>query len=236
MGNSNFKEVVIDKNDLERTSNLLPSYLILMEESKKYNLKLGDLADIRQGCYINRILSNSMPYEFDETRDGEIFKPVEIKNIGETILTGVNYTQVSKKSAKLEKHFLKKGDIVLTVKAANIKAAIVDVDASEKYVASNNLIVISPKNGVAPELILAYLQSDVFNSFVSTNIVAEYVKKLNVEQLKNAPVPLKREEALNSEGLLKFRKLIEAREGIAKNIKGLSERKDEFRDEVSSIF
>jgi len=105
----------------------------------------------------------------------------------------------------LDRNRLEAGDLVVTVKGQNFKAAVAD-KAVEGYVISANLIALKLNGRVNPELVAAYLNSPPGQREIHARAAGGIVKGLNSKGLLEIPVPVPPAE--KQEQLVKYLKLI----------------------------
>jgi type I restriction enzyme M protein len=94
-----------------------------------------------------------------------------------------------KETEALDKNRLEKGDLVVTAKGQNFKAAVAMKDV-EGYVISANLIALKLNGHVDPELVAAYLNNPLGQREINARAAGGIVKGLNCKGLLEIPIPV----------------------------------------------
>lgn len=215
---------------------LLPSACLLDDVAKAYNVKLGDICDIKQGSILTRFVDSIPTSDYDAETDGKLFYPVRGKDIEGMEISRDILPVIAKKDKKIDHFLLKEGDILVTIKSSNIKAGIVSDGEDRDLLASSNCLIVKTKEGFSSEMVLAYLNSDCFKMYVNTNYINKYLKMLTVPFLQNAPISANIEvfELTNNDSVgnnIKYQ-----RNSIKKYKKMLEESKNEYENGIDEIF
>lgn len=145
-------------------------------------------AGIKNGLssyYVNGGLVTTRLVNVKDVQDGKInADKVELVKVKETDALGRNR--------------LEAGDLVITAKGQNFKAAVAGKDV-EGFVISANLIALRLDDRVRPEVVAAYLNSPPGQREINARAAGGIIKGLNAKTLLEIPVPvlpLEKQEAL----------------------------------------
>lgn len=94
-----------------------------------------------------------------------------------------------KETDALDRNRLEVGDLVVTAKGQNFKAAVADKTV-EGYVISANLIALKLNDRVDPELVAAYLNAPAGQREINSRAAGGIVKGLNCKGLLEIPIPV----------------------------------------------
>jgi restriction endonuclease S subunit len=161
-----------------------------IDSGKKKAIKtLGDLGDVKRGL--------SSYY----MRNGEVVVPmVTLKDIqdGRIVSETVDHISV-RKTNLLETSRLAPGDVVITIKGTNFRAAVVDEPAAG-FMISANLIALTLSDQILPEIVAAYLNSPRGQRELEARAGGSAIKGLNTKSLLEVPIPvppIEQQEALS---------------------------------------
>ena len=211
---------------------LIPSFCITNKIFRDYKVRLSDIADVQLGCNTIRFRQDNRDVE--QQKDNEIYL-VSLKDIDDSGINSVIEPTYVKNKEKYHNSRLFPGDIVFPSKGVLFKSGIVDQDEQRELIASSNLHIIRAKDGIMPEFILAYLNSNMFNFYIQNLCSYSYFSAVRVDYLLNAPIAISNKdfEKMHDKtkvGYVKFRKTYK---DLLKQIKYLE---DYQNNEIYEIF
>ena len=153
------------------------------------NKTLGAIATVKQGL--------SSYY----MRDGDEVVPlITLKDVQEGRIVSATVDRVPvKKTDRLDKSRLAIGDVVITIKGTNFRAAVVDESAAG-FIISSNLIALSLSDKILPQVVAAYLNSPMGQRELESRAGGSNIMGLNTKSLLEVPIPippLEQQEALS---------------------------------------
>ena len=118
------------------------------------------------------------------------------------------------------------GDLILSLRGSYIKAAVAD-SSVDGYAISANLIAFTLKEKIKPGIIAAYLNGPIGQRELNKRAGGTTMLSLNLERLKEVPVPLKPIE--EQEKILRFIELSsEYRRNLVKELELWNNMRDSF--------
>lgn len=175
---------------------LTPSYYIVKEKAQISDLgtvtidmdalnnlntkQLSDLADFYRGYNASTK---------DESEDGE-YAVLKISDIQDGKVNLDCLTRYSiKNNAKIDNNRIKQGDVLLSVRGVNRKAALFTSNRDD-ILLSQNFAGIRCGKLLDPEFLLLYLESPVAQFYFDTHTTGTTIMTLSIKSLKNLPLPL----------------------------------------------
>lgn len=149
---------------------------------------LGDLSVVKPGL--------SSYY----MREGEVVVPVvTLKDVqdGKIVSETVDLVSV-RKTDLLNTSRIAPGDVVVTIKGTNFRAAVADESAAG-FLFSANLIALTLSDQILPEIVGAYLNSPLGQRELNARAGGSAIKGLSTKSLLEVPIPvppMERQEAL----------------------------------------
>ena len=142
---------------------------------------MGDLTDS-----VNRGLSSS--YLKDDGIPVRLIKAKDIGDDGLLDVESIDHEWV-KSPRDIDKARVRKGDVIVTLKGTNFKAAIVTDDIAN-LVISANLIALRPNHRILPEVLVFYLNSSEGQQELQKRAGGSGIQSLNQNFLMEVPVPV----------------------------------------------
>ncbi len=157
--------------------------------------------------------------------DDETVKIINNKDIENGKINPDSIERVSvKKTPLLEKSRIEAGDLIVTTKGYNFKAAIADESVAD-FVISANLIAIKLSNNIQPEIVAAYLNSTRGQRDLQALASGSSIQGLNANSFLEiqVPIPPLHEQKLLSEYLF-----------LAKEYNSLLRKEIELRNKLNN--
>lgn len=157
--------------------------------------------------------------------DDETVKIINNKDIENGKINPDSIERVSvKKTPLLEKSRIEAGDLIVTTKGYNFKAAIADESVAD-FVISANLIAIKLSNNIQPEIVAAYLNSTRGQRDLQALASGSSIQGLNANSFLEiqVPIPPLHEQKLLSEYL-----------SLAKEYNSLLRKEIELRNKLNN--
>ena len=122
--------------------------------------------------------------------EGVMVPLINIKDIanGKVNIESVEHVSVHKTSL-LEKSRIAPGDLLVTIKGLNFKAAVAD-ESARNFTISANLIALTLSDTVMPEVVAAYLSSPAGQNDLRSRAGGAVIKGLTTKTLLEVPIPL----------------------------------------------
>ena len=122
--------------------------------------------------------------------DDEVVKIINTKDLENGKINSDSVNSVSvKKTPLLEKSRIEAGDLIVTTKGTNFKAAVADQSVANSVI-SANLIAIKLSNEVQPEIVAAYLNSSRGQRDLQALSSGSSIQGLNANSLLEIQVPI----------------------------------------------
>ena len=122
--------------------------------------------------------------------DDEVVKIINTKDLENGKINSDSINSVSvKKTPLLEKSRIEAGDLIVTTKGTNFKAAVADQSVANSVI-SANLIAIKLSNEVQPEIVAAYLNSSRGQRDLQALSSGSSIQGLNANSLLEIQVPI----------------------------------------------
>jgi type I restriction enzyme M protein len=134
-------------------------------------------------------VKNGLSSYYVNTGDVTVYL-VNVKNVQNGRIDASNVETVKVRATEaIDRNRLEKGDLVVTAKGQNFKAAVAENNV-EGYAISSNLIALKLNSQVDPELVAAYLNSPLGQREINARAAGGIVRGLNSKALLEIPVPI----------------------------------------------
>lgn len=146
-------------------------------------IKLGDIcATTKPGL--------SSYYFKKREEEGTKLSVVNIKDVREGYIDSSDIDCVDVHlTSGIEKSKIKTGDIIISTKGSNLRAAVADKNI-EGFVFSANLTVLTLKHAIDPEIVVSYLNSSYGQQELNKRAGGSTFRTLNTKQLLEVAVPM----------------------------------------------
>ena len=122
--------------------------------------------------------------------DAKSVQVINVKDIQDGFIDSSTVEQVPvRETDLLEKSKIKKGDLILSTKGVNLKAAVAD-ESIDGFAISANLTALTLSDEVKPEIVAAYLNSPIGQKELHKRAGGATLKRLNTKSLMELPVPI----------------------------------------------
>lgn len=167
--------------------NPVKAEMISMSSNSK--MVFGDIAKVKNGCNLNRLKASVTFDGNSDNHDKNVVYPINKSNIGLTyIKRNLESVHINEDFSIDEYRINPATDLIMSVRGGFPKAAMVDEDETRPLVATNNLVIITPKKGYDKEMLLLYLISKQFKSYVMAICADSPLFTLRINDLYQAPV------------------------------------------------
>lgn len=148
-----------------------------------------DIAYVRNGFNMHR-LRHLEQYDGDlKDANDKVVCPLSKGNLKNTyIRDNVSAVILDEKTNIDDYRINPDKDLVLSVRGGYPSAAIIDADDKRPFIATNNLVIITPKENYSKEAVLMYLLSKQFKEYVDAICGDAVLFTLLIKDLCNAPV------------------------------------------------
>ncbi|MDO5328983.1 MAG: hypothetical protein Q4E88_02625 [Coriobacteriia bacterium] len=148
-----------------------------------------DIAYLRNGFNMHR-LRHLKQYDGDlKDANDKVVCPLSKSNLKNTyIRDNVSAVILDDKTNIDDYRINPDKDLVLSVRGGYPSAAIIDADDKRPFIATNNLVIITPKENYSKEAVLMYLLSKQFKKYVEAICGDAVLFTLLIKDLCNAPV------------------------------------------------
>lgn len=166
-----------------------------------------------------KLVKRGIPAQrLDEKNEGAVEVPIiGVKAVQEGYIdtNSVDWIKIQEIDT-VKKATVNKGDLILSLRGSYIKAAVAD-NSVDGYVISANLIALTLNEKIKPEIVAAYFNGPIGQRELNKRAGGTTMLSLNMERLKEVPVPLKPIE--EQEIILRFIKLSsEYRKNLVKEL------------------
>lgn len=160
-----FGEVSIELNEMENTK------------------KLGECVNFINGLNIPKV-------KIKDTLSGK-YKLVKYSDFNEEInISALGYVDIEEDKSALEKHFLEKGDILVTSRGQSIKIAYVsEVDEEVPVILAQNMFALRTKTNVLSKYVYNFLISPVGQYQLYRIQKGTAIKSISIMDLKSISIP-----------------------------------------------
>ncbi len=154
-------------------------------------------------------------------KEGAITPFINIKDVchGKINADTVENVMV-KKTETVDKSRIEPGDIIITIKGSTFKAAVAD-DSVKDFVISANLIALKLNEQIQPEIVAAYLNSQMGQKKLLSRSAGAVQKALNLKSLMSVTIPVppieKQQKFTDYLTLLKMHNELSQKERVLRN-------------------
>ncbi|WP_426982906.1 N-6 DNA methylase [Bacillus cabrialesii] len=141
---------------------------------------LSDLVDLYRGY-------NASAKDENESGEYAVLKISDIQD-GEVNLEGITRYSI-KNNAKIDNNRIQQGDVLLSVRGVNRKAALFNSDRDDVLL-SQNFAGIRCSELLDPKFLLLYLESPIAQFYFDKHTAGTTIMTLSMKDLKELPVPL----------------------------------------------
>lgn len=138
---------------------------------------------------ITKVVKRGLSSYYLQGKDA-VVSLINIKDIqdGKVIRETVESVFV-KETPLLEKSRVLPGDLIITIKGLNFRAAVADESISN-FVISANLIALTLSENIKPEVVAAYFNSPIGQSSLLSRSGGSVIKGLSTKTLLEVPIPV----------------------------------------------
>lgn len=155
---------------------------------------LGEIAEITRGVNVTKKELESLE------KDGEYYY-LNIRNIDEGDINYEDATRIKPKSWDwLERYSIQPGDILITAKGWETKAALVDNDFKDSFISSNLTRIRVDRSKYNPYILLEFLQSEIGKRMLESIQTGTTITLINNKQLSRMEVPVYPKEMMDEIG------------------------------------
>jgi type I restriction enzyme M protein len=157
-------------------------------------IPLGEIAEITRGVNVTKKELESLE------KDGEYYY-LNIRNIDEGDINYEDATRIKPKSWDwLERYSIQPGDILITAKGWETKAALVDNDFKDSFISSNLTRIRVDRSKYNPYILLEFLQSEIGKRMLESIQTGTTITLINNKQLSRMEVPVYPKEMMDEIG------------------------------------
>jgi restriction endonuclease S subunit len=153
-----------------------------MPRSHIVQKKLGELGELFQGLPTSSRASSEHP----------IFRLINIRNLEsiEVVNDNIEAIPLAISDHNLERHWLRKNDILITTRTHPIRASVLNADL-ERGIAGQNLAILRPKADINPYYIAALFHTNYGKSLAEPHFKSSSnIPLLSISNLRNLEIPV----------------------------------------------